>query len=162
MTMWTDAILSGCGKYRYRLERAWGTAPPQTFVMLNPSTADANIDDPTIRRCITFAKREGRGGINVVNLFALRATNPAELRLAAEPIGPDNDCHIADAARWAARDGVPIICAWGAYAAPARVAAVLDIIERRGAECVCLGRTQDGHPKHPLYVKGVQPLEFFT
>jgi hypothetical protein len=64
------AIISECGRYRYRLTREWGDGPLLTFAMLNPSTANAEIDDPTIRRCMSFGRREGASGISVFNLFA--------------------------------------------------------------------------------------------
>ena len=84
----STAVISQDGLYRYHLERRWSDAPFLTFVMLNPSTADAEIDDPTIRRCVGFSKREGAGGIAVVNLYAFRATSPADLRQASAPYGP--------------------------------------------------------------------------
>lgn len=92
------AVVSPCTRYRYVLERQWrAAAPAMTLVMLNPSTADASKDDPTITRCIGFALREAYGGIRVLNLFALRATDPGELAKAADPIGPDNDVHLRGA-----------------------------------------------------------------
>ena len=79
--------------------------------MLNPSTADAERDDPTIRRCIGFSRAWGFGGAEMVNLFALRSTDPGRLREAADPVGPGNVAHIADAARGATQ----VIAAWGAF-----------------------------------------------
>ena len=85
------ALLSSCGTYRYRLWRYWHTErEPLIFIMLNPSTADAMQDDPTIRKCIGFAKRLGFGGIEVVNLFAYRATDPRDLRANGYQVGPDD------------------------------------------------------------------------
>ena len=85
------ATISECGLYRYSLTRVWDDVLPMCiFVMLNPSTADADIDDPTIRRCINFAKREGCGSLMVVNLFAYRATSPADMKAAVDPIGSGN------------------------------------------------------------------------
>src|SRR5262249_14212908 len=94
------AVISDCGRYRYSLTRRWGDAaePRALFVMLNPSTADAEQDDPTIRRCIGFAKAWGMGSLEVVNLYALRATDPAALLSAPDPIGPKNDTMITSAA----------------------------------------------------------------
>lgn len=155
------AVISDCGKYRYWLERMWNSEQPQPIIMLNPSTADADLDDPTIRRCISFARREGRGGIIVVNLYGLRATDPAQLKTAHNPIGPDNDGHVGDVARWAARVDVPILCAWGSHAAQARADRILRLIQYEGAKTVCLGITKGGHPKHPLYVHGDQPFVAF-
>jgi hypothetical protein len=81
------ATLSDCGRYRYRLWRRWADGPTVLFVMLNPSTADADVDDPTIRRCIGFARSWGAGALEVVNLYAWRATQPAELKAAVGPVG---------------------------------------------------------------------------
>lgn len=96
------AILSACGTYRYHLWRLWDKAlPVMVFVMQNPSTADASHDDPTIRKCIGFAKRHGYGGISVRNIFALRATDERILLTHHDPFGPENDAHLL-----AAREGV--------------------------------------------------------
>ena len=149
------AIISDCGKYRYRLTRVWNDAkPPMCWIMLNPSTADAFVDDPTIRRCIGFAKSMDFGGIVVVNLFALRATDPAELMVsehpaeaADAPVGT-NDSHVLECAKQ-----YGAVCAWGANpAAKYRAPYVLKLLQREGIEPDCLGVTRDGHPKHPLYV----------
>ena len=93
------AVISKCGAYRYSLTRRWSGAPLLTFVMLNPSTADAKEDDPTIRRCIGFARREGAGELIVANLYALRSSAPEALWSARDPIGPKNSAH----ARWPRR-----------------------------------------------------------
>ena len=90
-------------RYRYRLWREWGASPRRvTFIMLNPSTADERVLDPTIRRCIGFAKAWGFDGVDVVNLFAWRSTDPAALARVADPIGPDNDETIAASLRQSA------------------------------------------------------------
>ncbi|MFD3920195.1 DUF1643 domain-containing protein [Streptomyces sp. NPDC058595] len=91
------ALISDCGRYRYRLTRTWGPGPAAVMVMLNPSTADGTQDDPTVRRCVTFADAWGCGGLIVVNLYAWRATKRAELKLAPDPVGPDNDAHLRTA-----------------------------------------------------------------
>lgn len=97
------AHLSACGAYRYALRRTWDPARPAAlFVGLNPSTADAERDDPTTRRCVRFARDWGFGGLLVGNLFAYRATRPRDLRAAAEPVGPENDWWLAALAREAA------------------------------------------------------------
>lgn len=148
-----SAVISACGRYRYTLHRRWDhmTNPLATFVMLNPSTATADADDPTIRRCIGFAKALGCGGLQVVNLYALRSTDPKALWLAAEPVGGDNDGHLATAASWAAATNAPLIAAWGANARPDRVKAVLALphFDRLTA----LGVTNKGAPRHPLYLR---------
>lgn len=153
------AHISPCGLYRYRLTREWSDTAPLPFVMLNPSTADADLDDPTIRRCMGFARREGAGGIVVVNQFAFRATDPDALRTAADPHGPENDAALAEAAREAAAAGMPIVCAWGTHGG--RSNRHITIIQASGVRLVCLGVTKDGHPRHPLYVRGDQPLVAF-
>lgn len=155
------AILSTCGKFRYRLSRSWGPDiyRPLVFVMLNPSTADANEDDATIRRCVRFASDHGFTSIEVVNLFAYRATEPADLRKAGYPAGPDNDRHIAEAVR-----GAGAVCvAWGANAADLeRPQIVLPLIRAQGAEPMCLSITKGGHPGHPLMLAASCGLKPFT
>lgn len=155
--MLTGATLSDCGRYRYQLWRAWGDGPSCVFVMLNPSTADAEKDDPTIRRCIGFAKREGCGSLNVVNLFAFRATKPKDMMAAADPIGPENDEVIAAALR---DPGAVKIAAWGTKGAFMGRGAQVRAKWRGSLKC--LGQTKDGHPLHPLYVPADKPLEAFA
>lgn len=154
--MTSNAVISDCGRFRYRLER--GDLPRLTFVMLNPSTADALQDDPTIRRCAGFAKREGYNGIHVVNLYALRATNPKELWKHADRVGPLNHTCL----EWAGYEARRIVVAWGANAEPAVAHASIQLLRKSGARLVCLGKTKDGSPRHPLYVRGDQPLVDFT
>ena len=150
------AKISKCGQYRYWLSRTWSSGPPLVFVMLNPSTADAQVDDPTIRRCKGFARREGAGGVFVVNLYAYRATNPRFLRICADPVGPDNDVWLQRVIAGTVETGTPVVAAWGASAVPGRVRAVLRLVP--GADWRCLGVTRAGAPRHPLYVKGDQSL----
>lgn len=145
-----DAIISACGAYRYWLSREWdSTRQHLLFVMLNPSTADALIDDATIRRCVAFARANGFGGLEVVNLFAYRATDPKELRRVPDPVGPVNDTHIAAAA---ARAGA-VCVGWGASpAVDDRSQVVLPILRAAGHEPQCLHITRSGYPGHPLYL----------
>lgn len=135
------------GRYRYLLWRRWADADSLLFIMLNPSTADAAQDDPTIRRCIGFARAWGFGGVEVVNLFAWRATLPRDLARARAPVGPHNDRAIVEAA---ARSRA-VIAAWGVHGAlrgrEAEVARLLASTRLR-----CLGTTIEGAPRHPLYV----------
>ncbi len=147
-----DADISPDGRYRYWLTRIWDLDRPRAcWIALNPSTADASVDDPTIRRCMGFSRRWGAGGIYVVNLFALRATDPRELRLPGDPVGPDNDAYLKDAAR---AGFLCFVAAWGASAiAAARVEPVLAIFREHGRLLQCLGQTKDGAPRHPLYVR---------
>lgn len=154
-----DSGAAIAGSYRYKLWRTWDyDLMPTAWVMLNPSTADATVDDPTIRRCMAFSRRWGAGGIIVVNLFALRATDPADLLRAAragtDPIGPENDRHLLDV--FPACDVV--IAAWGAHAmAKDRAKAVLSLVPET-MELSCLGTTKAGYPRHPLYVSADCPL----
>ena len=148
--MSSGADISTCGRYRFSLFRSWGDGLPCAFVMLNPSTADASEDDPTIRRCIGFAKSWGYGGIEVVNLYAYRATNPKDLWKTASPIGPGNDDHIREAAQSCDR----VVLAWGAHGAKyGRGQRVEDLVRECGKDVVTLGRTKSGEPKHPLYLR---------
>ena len=153
------ARLSADGIYRYRLTRSWGPGAFLPFVMLNPSVADADVDDPTIRRCMGFARREGAGGIIVVNLFALRATEPERLKEVNDPFGPGNHDALYEAAIDAVTMDMPVVCAWGAGGVVhGGYRSCIDQFQRAGARLVCLGKTKDGHPRHPLYVRRDQPL----
>lgn len=132
--------------YRYTLWRDWiGGEGYVQFVGLNPSTADELNDDPTIRRCINFAKDWGFAGFCMTNLFAYRATDPAVMKFQLKPIGADNDRWIQDVARGAGL----VVAAWGVHGEHhARDIAVRMLVP--GMKC--LGRTKNGHPRHPLYV----------
>lgn len=153
----SSASLSGDGVYRWSLTRRWAAGEMVTWVMLNPSTADAATDDPTIRRCAGFAKAWGFSGLVVVNLYALRATNPAALWRHPDPIGAGNDSIIAAAAAASAT----VVAAWGANAPRERadaVSALLMAAHRAGDRCgrrrlLALGHTKSGAPRHPLYVR---------
>ena len=140
------ADISEDGKYRYRLWREWGSNGRLPWIMLNPSTADATVDDATIRKCIGFAKRWGYGGIEVVNLFALRATDPKVCRAAFDWGGERNDRAIISAVA-----GVGVVCAWGNFPwASARAKIVLTLVRDAASEVVCLGYSANGSPYHPL------------
>lgn len=149
-----SAIISSCTTYRYRLEREWSKGKRTVcFIMLNPSTADATVDDPTIRRCIGFGKSWGFDRLVVVNLFALRATMPSELRKYMDPIGPHNNGYIIKAVRSAEL----IACAWGAHPFARERAAFVRIL-LGSYSLYCLDMTKSGAPKHPLYATGgLQP-----
>lgn len=147
------ARISECGQYRYSLGRRWDDGPTAWWVMLNPSTADATEDDPTIRRCVSFSKREGCGALIVVNLYALRATDPKALAKHPDPIGPENDTVLVHTS-YEARSGGLVIVAWGAN--PMAEPQARRMFAATGAQC--LGTTKAGAPRHPLYVKGDQPL----
>jgi hypothetical protein len=152
-----SAVFSVCDRYRYRLTRTWAHGPTVTFVMLNPSTADELVADPTVRRCVGFATREGAGRLVVVNLFALRSTDPAQLARADDPTGPGNDEHIQSAAR----DASLVIAAWGAHPFAAdRAADVQAMLAATGTPLHRIGPpSKDGHPRHPLYLAAETPLE---
>lgn len=159
-----SAVISDDGLYRYRLDRWWGPesegmgSTRLPFVMLNPSTADADVDDPTIRRCMGFARREGFNGITVVNLGAGRATNPDDWAAMEDPEGPENLAYLVDVAETAGQ----IVAAWGAHPhALNQGAFVLRILRDEGIPVLCLGTTKAGAPRHPLYIKGDQPLIAF-
>jgi hypothetical protein len=153
------AVISQDGIYRYLLTREWETpllmsakSCSLAFIMLNPSTADAEIDDPTIRRCMGFARREGYYGITVVNLFAMRATSPSSLRRALHTVGPKNDAYIARCLGCG-----DVVAAWGSnFCARYRVRDVFRLLP--GVVLKCLGVNKDGSPKHPLYVPKDTPL----
>ncbi|MGD9544360.1 MAG: DUF1643 domain-containing protein [Methylocystis sp.] len=155
------AAISRCRAYRYSLMRRWSDAPLLPFVMLNPSTADAVEDDPTIRRCIGLARREGAGGILVANLYALRSPSPQALWAVRDPIGPKNWRTLVGLAAQAIEQSAPIICAWGAQARQDQTDRALRMFQSSGARLACLGRTKEGAPRHPLYVRASQPLERF-
>jgi hypothetical protein len=150
-----SARISDDGLYRYWLRR---DLPPTlanrtneagtcTFIMLNPSTADAEQDDPTIRRCIGFANSLKCTGLEVVNLYGYRTTDPSELHRVADAEGPENTVHL----RVALNTPGPTIAAWGALAPPDRVA---NLLTMPGADNLyCLGTNQNGSPRHPLYLR---------
>jgi hypothetical protein len=152
-----SAVISADGRYRYRLERVfpagYGTV---TFVMLNPSTADAEKDDPTIRRCKGFATRWGYSRLIVVNLFALRSTDPKALR-GSTLDDAENRRHVLDAVT----ESREVIAAWGVPPVPAsvQIGDVQYACWSVGRDLRCLGKTQDGSPRHPLYVRADKARE---
>lgn len=143
------AVISDCGRYRYLLRRKWEYAKnSMLWIMLNPSTADADTDDATIRRCMHYAFDWGYGGINVVNLFAYRSTQPKALRTVADPVGPDNDTHIIREAL----NAELVVAAWGAHGNMLNIQRDRDVYDRVAPYGVvyCLGTTKQGQPKHPV------------
>lgn len=158
----TGAVLSADGMYRYQLTRRWRTGGrPLVWVMLNPSTADATVDDATIRRCIRFTERAGCVALTVVNLYAYRTRSPDKLLDGdlGDKVGPDNDEAIAEAVA----SGWRTVVAWGANAdrrsshgqpVTYRVKHVLGIIEAHTSQpMLCLGETISGQPRHPLMLR---------
>ena len=147
------AEFSDCGAYRYRLTRTWDAERPRiAFIGLNPSTADATQDDPTIRRIVSFARDWGYGGVDMLNLFAFRATDPRDMKAAADPVGPENDRTLVAVAG----QSDVTVAAWGVHGAhqgrEARIAGAL-------GDLSCLGTTQAGHPRHPLYLRRDTPRQ---
>ncbi len=144
------AVYSDCEVYRYALTRVWDPSGPKAlFVMLNPSTATERQNDPTVERCERRARALGFGAFRVCNIFALRQTDPKQMRAHPEPVGPDNDVAILDGCAWADR----IVCAWGAHGEHLnRGPVVEDLMRATGATLLALGITRQGHPRHPLYV----------
>lgn len=143
-----SAELSEDRQYRYMLRRSWdwqGYANQVMFIGLNPSTADETEDDPTIRRCIRFAQDWGYGGLLMLNAYALRATDPKKVAAHLAPIGPDND----EALSYRATQAGLFIACWGAHCSPTRASQVCELI---GRPIHCLGQTQKGAPRHPLYM----------
>lgn len=151
------AVLSADGVYRYLLTRTWGDGPRAVWIMLNPSTADAFTDDKTIRRVIGFSKREGCGSIAVVNLYALRATDPKELYMHRDPVGPVNARFIRDQVA----GGGLVIAAWGNHGGRWRRGDYVTawLTKAMGVELQCLGSTRADHPAHPLYLSKDTPLQ---
>lgn len=155
-----SAIISDCGLYRYRLERhALSGAGSVAWIMVNPSTADGVSDDATIRKVIGFSERMGAGWAVVGNKFAYRATDVRELKTARDPVGPENDTHLAAIMREAAT----VIVAWGPLAKlpphlRRRWHAVARLADANGCRLMCLGTAQDGHPRHPLMLAYDTPL----
>lgn len=141
------AVLSPCGTYRYRLARIWNRELPNLgWIMLNPSTADAQQDDQTVNKCKAFAERWGYGGILICNLYALRSPYPAMLRQHPDPVGPHNDDHL----RSLLAGPADVVAAWGTLAMSSRVEALLAM---PGAERLqALRTTKNGSPGHPLYL----------
>lgn len=162
-----EAVISPCGLYRYRLTRDWsaGNLKSITYVMLNPSTADALVDDPTIRRCIGFALGWNFTRVDVVNLFAFRTPSPAAMttqwELGVDVVGPDTEKHL----RWCSATCGAVVFAWGAYdpgpklrpLLQQRIEAVEAIFE--GNHVCRIGElTKGGAPRHPLYLKATEQL----
>lgn len=146
-----EARISPCGTWRFGLMREWGPGPALAAVLLNPSTADGARDDATLVRMLGRAQAAGFGRLVVVNLFALRATDPAALRGAADPVGPGNDAAILAAAEGAAM----VLCGWGILGRlHGRGAAVEAMLRAKGHGLWHLGLTKGGAPRHPLYVAG--------
>ena len=155
----SGATISECGLYRYHLWRRWHPdLPTMCFVLQNPSTADESADDPTIRRCVAFAKRDGFGGISVRNVFALRATDERELLTHADPFGPENAEHLTAARNVSIM--TRLVVAWGNRVEDKRLRSYYQNAASicRAQKPYCLGVNRSGEPKHPLYLRADTPM----
>lgn len=146
------------GRYRYALWRAWSANYPRVvFILLNPSTADEQRNDPTIRRCMGFARAWQFGSVEVVNLFAYRATDGRELLKAVDPVGEENNRFLMRAVERCST----VVVGWGSRGTLlGRDREVISLLAGR-KDVYCLGTTKGGHPRHPLYVRGDTVLEHF-
>jgi hypothetical protein len=145
------ATFSKCLRYRYALSRTWDhKLPIITFIMLNPSTATEDVNDPTVERCQRRAHAMGFGTLQVGNIFAWRSTDPSQLYAIEDPIGPENDSHLA----LAAKRSQMVVCGWGSHGVRlgGRGAAVEALLWSAGVDPYALRVNADGSPMHPLYV----------
>lgn len=152
-----SAVFSPCRTYRYTLERKWNDGDKTlNFIMLNPSTADENLEDPTIRRCCFFAKDNSFDGVIITNLFAFRATLPSDMKKYPWPTGPENDRYVLESASRAST----VIAAWGSHGSHLnRSDAVCKLLS--DIDLYCISLTKDGFPGHPLYLpKNAAPFLF--
>ncbi len=148
---------SRCRRYRYVWELTWNPARRScAFIGLNCSTADETGPDPTVRRCVNFAKNWGYGSLTMLNLFAFRATDPRNMKAASDPIGPDNDGWLRRRTRLVVDAGGIIVAAWGTHGTfMGRAGEVVTMLRHReGIPLYCLSKTKTGEPAHPLYLKG--------
>ncbi len=145
------AVFSECRKYRYELWRRWGDGPYCQFICLNPSTADETNDDPTVRRCINYARDWGYDAFVMTNLFAFRATDPEDMKAAEEPEGDMTNLNTIG--RLAVDAGV-VVAAWGVHGTfNGRDKVVRAYLEWADVVLKHLDLSKDGHPRHPLYLK---------
>jgi len=153
----SKAVYSDCARYRYSLQRVWARGERRLLiVMLNPSKATEEVNDPTIERCERRTRALGYGAMGIVNLFGWRATHPRDLKRANDPVGPDNAAVLATSAKWADE----ILCAWGVHGdLMDQGRAMAAHLKRARKPLLALGTTMAGHPRHPLYVSyAVKPV----
>ncbi|WP_376876561.1 DUF1643 domain-containing protein [Albirhodobacter sp. R86504] len=156
----STAVYSDCEQYRYLLTRVWVPDGKRAlFIMLNPSTATEQQNDPTVERCERRARALGFGAFRVCNIFAYRATDPRVMRAIPDPVGPENDRAILESLPWADQ----VICAWGAHGEHLGRGAQMEALLRE-SDCPLyhLGLTKSGNPKHPLYISYTQQPELWT
>ncbi len=148
------------GDYRYLLWREWDSSSKTvSFIMLNPSRADAEVNVPTITRCIKFARSWGYGRLEVVNLFAYRTSKPSLLKQAAKPIGIDNDRYILETVKRSAR----VILAWGNHGTWQKQDLYVLQLLKNYNHLYSLGITKRGCPRHPLYLRSkIKPQIYGT
>ena len=157
-----STVFSPCRQYRYTLWRDWtdilsGDRGYAQFIGLNPSTADETNDDPTVRRCIQFAKDFGCSALCMTNLFAWRATDPKMMLAARDPVGPENDHWL----KLIAGEAKVIIAAWGNDGRHlSRSKAVKEMLAPCGLQCLKVN-VKTGEPSHPLYLPAsLRPIPF--
>jgi hypothetical protein len=153
------AAFSPCRRWRYLLWRRWDAAKPvANFLMLNPSTADEVKLDPTCSRARDYAERWGYGALIVTNVFGWRATDPAQMKKAKDPVGPGNDAAIVKAAR----DSALVVCAWGNHGSfLERSWQVRALLNKRKFKLHVLRVNANGEPAHPLYLPGrLEPISW--
>lgn len=152
-----SATISDCEKYRYTLFRQWSEGPTLLFIMLNPSTADANIDDPTIRRCIQFAKDNNYGSLYVGNLYGYRSTDPSFLKTMGinNSLGENNEKHLKSMIEKSSR----IVVAWGR---PGNMGTFQMTQLLKDKIVWCLGANKNRSPKHPLYLAKTTQFELWN
>lgn len=156
--MFKGAILSSCKKHRLKLWREWDSNLPKVmFIMLNPSTADHEQDDPTLIRCIDFAKQWGYGGLYVGNLYSSRATDPGTLLNVSKFSHRDNFKHVINMTNQCQL----VVCAWGNYPVIKKLEIPINMFKHLEQNLHCLALSKTGTPKHPLYLKkSLTPIPF--
>lgn len=150
------AVYSDCRSFRYRLSIVWdATKPKINFLMLNPSTATEKKNDPTVEGCEQRARAWGFGGLIVTNIFAIRATDPRDMKLHPRPVGVANDHFILEAAR----ESAAVVAAWGNHGShELRGAEVRNMLATYEIKLDCMAINKSGEPKHPLYVaRSIRP-----
>ena len=154
--MGKTAAISDCGNYRFELTRSFDSGRGIcVWIMLNPSTADAEIDDPTIRRCMRFTQDFGYRRMVVINLYAYRSKDPCDLKRVRNPVGKGNDRYLE---QWIATADRVVVAWGGSVRCDDRADAVRQIAYENHTKLWCLGKTKNGAPRHPLYVRASQEL----
>lgn len=148
--------------YRYSLTRLWDPKLPRGyFIMLNPSYADGDVDDQTVRKCMGFCDRWQLGGLKIGNLFAYRSMHPEDLNAVADPKGPENDRYLRKMLRDCRETRGKLVVAWGAHAPAYREEAVRALIREAEVPAFCLGLTKHGQPLHPVRIAYATPLQSY-